>query len=243
MIRSSLRVTRTFGRTTQDSTGLWRFQRFAALPDLHGKQVLDLGCGFGDFARYARNAGAVSVTALDVSARMLNEAKRMTNDSGIAYVHCPLEDHAPEPNNFDLVVSSMTLHYIADYRSVVLRVFNALRPSGRFVFSVEHPICTANPIGWIFDEHGRAQYWPLDRYQEEGRRETKWFVDGVVKYHRTVMTYVNTLLSAGFALEYLDEPQPTTETLAERPDMQVHCRRPPILVLACSRLQSAKSLP
>jgi len=203
------------------------------LPDLYGKRVLDLGCGFGDLARYARRSGAASVMALDVSARMIEEARRLTNDSNITYVRGAIEDYVPAPDSFDLVVSSMALHYVLDYRTVAQRAFDALRPCGRFVFSVEHPICTANPVGWISDGLGSALYWPLDRYHEEGRRNTKWFVDGVIKYHRTVATYVNTLLATGFELECLDEPVPTPEASVGRPELQAHCRRPPILVLAC----------
>jgi SAM-dependent methyltransferase len=204
------------------------------LPDLHGKLVLDLGCGFGDFARYARDSGAASVMAVDVSASMLDEARRLTHDSGIAYLHCAIEDYVPEQNSFDLVVSSMALHYIADYRSVVLHTFSALRSGGRFIFSVEHPVCTANPVGWVPDERGQEKYWPLDRYQEEGERSTQWFVHGVLKYHRTIAAYVDTLLAAGFRLEYLDEPQPTTEAMETRPELQLHCRRPPVLLLVCT---------
>jgi ubiquinone/menaquinone biosynthesis C-methylase UbiE len=205
------------------------------LPDLYGKHVLDLGCGFGDFARYARDSKAASVTAVDVSAKMLDEARRLTDGSGISYIHCAIEKYDAGLNRFDLVVSSMALHYVADYRSVVLRVFRALRSGGRFAFSVEHPVCSANPVGWILNEHGQEQYWPLDRYQEEGKRKTRWFIDGVLKYHRTVTTYVGTLLAAGFQLEFLDEPQPIAEAIAKRPELQLHCRRPPVLMLVCFR--------
>jgi len=58
----------------------------------------------------------------------------------------------------------------------------------------------------------------------------------VVKYHRTVATYVNTLLSIGFQMEHLDEPMPSDEILALRPELQAHTRRPPILLLAASRI-------
>jgi 2-polyprenyl-3-methyl-5-hydroxy-6-metoxy-1,4-benzoquinol methylase len=203
------------------------------LPDLHDKQILDLGCGFGDFARYACENGAISVTAIDISSKMLTEAARLTSGFCITYLHCAIEDYMPEPDSFDLVVASMALHYVADYCSVVQSVFSTLRPGGRFVFSVEHPICTANPIGWILDEHGQEQYWPLDRYQDEGWRSTKWFVDGVRKFHRTVATYVNPLLEAGFVLNCLGEPCPTAIAISNRPELKIHYCRPPILLLAC----------
>lgn len=205
------------------------------LPDLADKAVLDLGCGFGDFARYARRVGAAAVTAVDISRSMLDEAIRQTHDSAITYQRVALEDYRPPKGAFDVVVSSLALHYISDVAPVVRRVYAALKPGGRFVFSVEHPVATANPLGWICNESGQQLYWPLDRYQEEGLRETVWFVDGVRKYHRTVATYANGLLAAGFRLEHLEEPGPTAEALVSRPALKVERRRPPFLILAAVR--------
>lgn len=175
------------------------------------------------------------MTALDVSGKMLEEARRLTKDPRIYYLQCAIEDYIPQPESFEVVVSSLALHYIADYRSVLRRLFDGLRPGGRFIFSVEHPVCTANPVGWIANERNPNQYWPIDRYQEEGPRQTKWFVDNVIKHHRTVASYVNSLLEAGFVLNRLDEPAPPIDTLISRPDLNLHRRRPPILILACSR--------
>ena len=206
------------------------------LPNLSGCRVLDLGCGFGDFARFARSAGAESVTALDVSQRMLAEATRLTNDSNIAYVQCSIEDFSPEPESFHLAVSSMALHYVRDYSEAVDRIFKALKPGGRFIFSVEHPVCTANPVGWLRDAEGVPLHWPLDRYQQEDERSTSWFVEGVTKFHRTIETYVNTLIGAGFQLYHLGEPKPLAEFLKKRPSLDEALRRPPILLLAATRL-------
>jgi ubiquinone/menaquinone biosynthesis C-methylase UbiE len=207
----------------------------AALPELTGTSVLDLGCGFGDFARYARSSGAICVMAIDVSTRMLDAAARLTTDPAIRYLHCSIEAYEPDAESFEIAVSSLVLHYVLDYPAIVRKVFAALKPGGRFIFTVEHPVCTANPIGWIRDEHGAKSCWPLDRYQAEGARETSWLIEGVTKYHRTVSTYVNTLIAAGFRLERLEEPVPVAEGLALRPSLQTELRRPPFLLLAARR--------
>jgi SAM-dependent methyltransferase len=204
------------------------------LPDLAGAAVLDLGCGFGDFARLARARGAAAVTGVDISERMLAEAALRTRDPAIVYVRSPIETYDPA-RTFDLVVSSLALHYVADYARVARRVFAALEPGGRFLFSVEHPMCTAHPAGWVKDGEGTALHWPVDRYGSEGPRATTWFVDGVVKHHRTVETYVGGLLAAGFALAHLGEPGPTPEALAARPALAKEMRRPPFLVLMAVR--------
>ncbi len=204
---------------------------------LDGMRVLDLGCGFGDFARAARARGAREVVGIDISTRMLDAARARTADPAISYVHGPIEGFA-EPGPFDLAVSSLALHYIADYPAVLRRVAGVLAPGGRFVFSVEHPMCTAlDTQDWHRAADGTPLHWPVDRYNEEGPRQTRWFVDGVVKYHRTVASYVGGLLDAGLALSAIAEPVADPAWLARRPELSQQGRRPPFLVLAATRPQ------
>jgi SAM-dependent methyltransferase len=206
------------------------------LPVLAGLRILDLGCGFGDFARKARAQGAASVMGIDVSAKMLAEARRRTEDPAIRYEQAAIEALAVEPGTFDLAISSLALHYVADYPAAARRVAAALAPGGRFVFSVEHPMCTAMGVyEWHRDAAGAELHWPVDRYREEGRRDTRWFVDGVVKYHRTVATYVNGLIDAGLVLARLEEPPPLPAAVAARPELDLQRRRPPFLLLAADK--------
>jgi 2-polyprenyl-3-methyl-5-hydroxy-6-metoxy-1,4-benzoquinol methylase len=74
---------------------------------LEGLRVLDLGCGFGDFARFARGLGARSVVGVDVSAKMLAGAAERTSDSTIEYRKVSIEEFQPAGGFFDLVVSSL----------------------------------------------------------------------------------------------------------------------------------------
>lgn len=207
------------------------------LPALAGLFVLDLGCGFGDFARHARAQGAAAVVGVDISQNMLDEARRLTTDAAIRYQRSAIETFRPDAGEqFDLVVSSLALHYIEDYAAAVQTVAQVLKPDGLFVFSVEHPVCSANPVGWVKDEADHKLHWPLDHYQNEGRRDTRWFVDGVIKYHRTLQIWINTLLENGFALERMLEPAPTPPALAARPELEHESRRPPFLLLRARRL-------
>jgi len=210
------------------------FQRL--LPSLHDKRVLDLGCGLGYFAREARARGAREVLGVDLSERMLQQARARTDDPGITYLRASLEEFEPAAASFDLVVSSLALHYIADYARVVGRVAVGLVPGGRFAFSVEHPVFTAHGTSdWHVAPDGTRLHWPLDRYRDEGERRTRWFVDGVVKYHRTVETYVNTLIDAGLVLVRMLEPEADPAALAEHPEWHDERRRPPFLLLAADR--------
>ncbi|WP_215905640.1 bifunctional 2-polyprenyl-6-hydroxyphenol methylase/3-demethylubiquinol 3-O-methyltransferase UbiG [Thalassospira sp. TSL5-1] len=207
-------------------------------PHLAGLEILDLGCGFGDFARYARQQQAASVTAIDVSRKMLDAARQMTNDPAILFAQGAIENLAAiESANrpFDLIISSLALHYVADYPAALVDISNRLKPGGRLVFSVEHPICTAlAEQQWHLDEAGDKQFWPVDNYRDEGPRQTHWFVDDVIKYHRTVETYVNGLLDAGLQIIRLLEPEPVKEATDAK--WHKHRRRPPFLILAAQKL-------
>jgi SAM-dependent methyltransferase len=209
------------------------FQRLLP-PSLTGRRILDLGCGLGYFAREARLRGAYSVLGIDISERMLADARARGDDAGISYVRGSLEAFDPRAESFDLVVSMLALHYIADYPGIVERVARCLVPGGRFAFSVEHPIFTASGTSdWYREPDGTPVHWPVDRYRDEGERRTTWFVDGVVKYHRTVETYVNGLLEAGFGLARIEEPEAESQALlAKRPALKEDRRRPPFLLIA-----------
>lgn len=205
------------------------------LPDMRGCRALDLGCGFGDFCRLARSRGAASVQGVDISQRMLQVARERTVGIGVDYVHAAIEDFEIPPACHDLVVSRLALHYVRDYAAIVRAVHDGLRPGGRFIMTVEHPLCTALGRGWHRNAHGEDDFWPIDEYGLEGERHRHWFVDDVLKYHRTVETYVNGLLDAGLTLTRLLEPQAPPALIATRPDLLSTTRRPPFLVLAASR--------
>src|ERR1700684_4362733 len=115
----------------------------AMLPELRGKDVLDLGCGFGWFCRSARANGAGRVLGVDVSEKMLARATAETRDPAITYVKADMEHLELAAASFDLAYSSLAFHYIEDFRRLALTIHRALNAGGYLVFSVEHPIYTA----------------------------------------------------------------------------------------------------
>jgi ubiquinone/menaquinone biosynthesis C-methylase UbiE len=205
------------------------------LPDLDGRSVLDLGCGFGWFCRWAREHGAVHVQGIDVSEKMLAQAAATTRDPAITYTRADMERLALPPAAFDLVYSSLALHYIANLDGLLAQVHRALVAGGHLVFSVEHPIYTApaDP-NWFVDPAGR-KVWPVDGYLDEGARTTDWLAAGVIKQHRTLATYLNRLLRSGFALTHVEEWGPTAAQIASQPALADERQRPPFLLVAARR--------
>jgi len=206
----------------------------ALLPDPRGLRVLDLGCGYGWFCRWASERGAARVLGIDVSARMLQRARRDWPADGIEYRRADLEDVDLPAASFDLVYSSLAFHYLTRLADLAARIHAALVPGGRLVFSVEHPIATAshNPT-WVQREP--EPIWPVDHYFDEGTRTTRWLVEGVLKQHRMLGTYFEMLRTAGFTVTHVIEWGPTPEQVAARPEWATERERPQFLLVAAVR--------
>jgi SAM-dependent methyltransferase len=202
------------------------------LPEMAGRRVVDLGCGFGWFCRWARTQGAASVVGIDLSQNMLSRAIASTDDSGVTYRRADLEQLALPPGEFDLAYTSLTLHYIRDLDRLMSTVRAALAPDGCFVGSVEHPLFTAPSSPEWVHQPGRRPTWPLDGYLREGPRVTDWLAPGVVKHHRTIDTYVSALLAHGFELTHLREWGPTDAQVQSHPEWDVERDRPPFMLFA-----------
>jgi len=228
-----------YGRLVRSLEGLdgapeWPALR-ALLPDVRGLDVLDLGCGYGWFCRWARQQGAAHVLGIDVSERMLARARATTQDPAITYVNADMEHLTLPAESRTLVYSALAFHYVERLGALVSEVHRALVPGGSLVFSVEHPIFMARTEpNWVVSAAGRKT-WPVDRYLEEGPRATEWLAAGVIKQHRTVATYINTLLRAGLILSHVEEWGPTDEQISARPSLAEDRQRPAFLLVAARR--------
>lgn len=226
-----------YSRMTRSVEGLkgageWHILK-TMLPGFKEKRVLDLGCGFGWHCRYAIEQGADYVLGIDISEKMLAEARRRNSSSRIEYKSMAIEDYDFPPEAYDVVISSLTFHYLESFDDICRKVGRSLKQGGAFVFSVEHPIFTAyGTQDWYYGEQGEKLHWPVDRYFTEGRRHATFLGDEVVKYHKTLTTYVNGLIRAGFRITGLIEPEPDAEMLESIPGMKDELRRPMMLLVS-----------
>jgi SAM-dependent methyltransferase len=205
------------------------------LPDVNGLRVVDLGCGYGWFCRWAREQGAKEVLGLDISEKMLDRARGATTDRAVAYRRADLEELSLPPASFDLVYSSLAFHYVEDAERLYRTIHAALAAGGRLVFSTEHPIFMASAHHrWMRKEDG-ARTWPVDRYSVEGLRVVRWFDADVVKYHRTMATTVNLLVGAGFCILRLEEFSPTAGQVDANPELAEEIDRPMFMMLAAQK--------
>ncbi len=207
------------------------------LPNLQVKKVLDLGCGFGEHCKKFVNLGAEKVVGIDISSKMLEVAKQNNCDAKITYLNSPIEDISLLNETFDVVVSSLALHYVENFSNVANSVYSLLNKGGVFIFSQEHPLVTSHSGGnrWTRNENGEKLHLNLSNYGIEGERTTTWFVDNVKVYHRTFSNIVNTLIEAGFSLERMIEPFPTADLLEKYPKYSDLFHKPDFLLIKAKK--------
>ena len=214
--------------------GEWETLR-ALLPDFTGKRVLDLGCGYGWHCAWAADHGAASVLGTDASRRMLEAAREKNPRGCVEYRLLPIEQADFPPESFDIVLSSLALHYIEDLFGVYRKVFRWLAAGGAFVFTAEHPVFTAQgPQDWHYGPDGGIQHFPVDGYFCEGKRQAVFLGEPVTKYHHTLTTYLDGLLEAGFTLDHVREPQPP-QSMMGLPGMKDELRRPMMLIVSAHK--------
>ena len=211
---------------------------FTLLPSLKNKIVLDIGCGIGDFAAYCINQGAKQVTGIDSSLNMITNAKKRHVHEGLLFEQVAFEDMRVLNGTIDFISSSLAFHYIADFQLLIKKISTALCEGGILLFSLEHPIVTANmgKESWITNEEGNLLHFAVDNYQDEGLRTQNWLVDHVIMYHRTMSTILNTLIENGLQIEKIIEPIPTEEALRNLPSLKKEFRRPSFLIIRAKKV-------
>lgn len=166
--------------------------------DLRNKRVLDAGCAAGWYTEQLVNLGA-EVTAMDISPKMVEATKRRIGES--AKVLClDLEEKLPfEDEAFDVIVSSLVLHYIEDWNKPFNEFHRVLKPNGILLLSVHHPFMD-------FKLSVNGDYFSNELIIDQWKREGK-FIE-VPFYRRSLQEILNDTL-AYFSIEKIIEPQPT----------------------------------
>ncbi|KAN0034871.1 hypothetical protein ACTFIV_001407 [Dictyostelium citrinum] len=202
------------------------------LPPINNEtKIVDLGCGYGWFCREAIKMGSKSVLGIDISKKMINKAEELdtTLDLGdqssfsklIKYEIQDLEKLTTLENQFDLAYSVFVFHYLLDLEGFLRKVYSSLKKGGTLLFTVEHPIysCSKYTNYWIdYQNDPEKKIWPVSQYSYEGERVTNWLAEGVKRQHRSIGTYVNTLINVGFTISHLNEWSPTDQQIKENPN-------------------------
>jgi SAM-dependent methyltransferase len=179
------------------------------------------------------NAGAAHYRGIDGSTRMVEAARRALAGTKGEAVLCDIEDLAEPAESFDLVISRMALHYVADLGPVLRACRACLVPGGRLVLTVVHPVITSSDARESSTEP--RQSWVVDDYFDSGPRDQQWLGTRTVWHHRTIEDYISELRDAGFALVNLRECAPHRERFDDDAEFERRRRIPLVLLLAGAR--------
>jgi SAM-dependent methyltransferase len=199
--------------------------------DPRGLRVVDLGCGDAAIGRTLLAAGCARYLGLDASAQMVAAAQETLQGTAGEVVREDIAAFAASPGAFDLVISRLALHYLADLDGVLTAARACLSPGGRIVFSTVHPVMTSNDPRE--DPEALMTDWVVDGYFDAGPRDRRWLGDTVRWHHRTVEDHVTALRRAGFTLTALRECPPQLDRFGgDRAEYARRCRIPRFLLLA-----------
>lgn len=193
------------------------------LPEVQGYKVLDAGCGTGILSQELLQKGA-NVTGMDVSENMLKIAAS-TLGSNVKLFHADLAEPLDflENESFDIVVASLSIHYVKDWAPVFEEFYRVLRPEGQLVFSTVHPFDN-------FEGALSGVYFETELIDEIWHRSGNAY--RVRYYRRSFSQILAPVLSAGFIINKVIEPLPIPE--AEQLDpgyYQTLCENPQILLV------------
>ena len=208
------------------------------LPEVKGKRILDIGCGYGANSLSFAQMGAEYVLGIDISKKMLDMAKSQYCHAHVEYRCLDMSQISEISCKFDFIYSSLAFHYAENFSKLIHDCYGLLRNGGYLLFSQEHPIVTAayDSEGYFHrGTNGEYLSYTFSHYGESGKRTGTWFVEGVESYHRTMGEIVTALGREGFILEELVEPLPAQEALQVKPDLIKEFVRPTFLIIRAKK--------
>jgi SAM-dependent methyltransferase len=206
---------------------------FRFIGDLHGKAVLDAGCGEGYNTRLLARSGA-HVVGVDISQKMIELAQQEEQKEllGVRYEMASFSDLSCfEDAFFDVVVSFMALMDSPNFEGAAQEIFRVLRSEGELIFSITHPCFNTKGHEWIHDKQGNCIKLAVSDYFDDRPRVEHWrFSKGVApkdvmpfavpRFAKTFSEYFNALIRVGFVLKAIEEPRPSEEACKQYPWLQ-----------------------
>ncbi len=202
----------------------------SAIGTVAGKRVLDLGCASGELMVALLERDANEVIGLDASRNLLTYAAAQTArfDSRAKTIHANLNGPLPSLGCFDLIVASLVLHYLPDWRPLLSALKAILHPGGRLVFSTHHPEMTAHRVPNYFDICLIEDVWRID-----GEPTTVHY------YHRPLEAILGPVLNAGFTLTAVTEPHlPMDSVPSDNPDDMRLATTPVFLIVSAMHVDA-----
>ncbi|MDP8953610.1 MAG: class I SAM-dependent methyltransferase [Actinomycetota bacterium] len=198
--------------------------------------VVDVGTGEGQVARLAAAGGADLVVGVDPTHAQLSLASH--RGGGPAYVRAGAGALPLASGTFDAAVACLVFEHIVDVDAALAEVARVLRPGGRFLFFLNHPLLQAPGSGWI-DDHvldPPEQYWRIGAYLVEDHSVEEVEKDVFIAFvHRPLSRYVNAMAAVGLVIRRVEEPVPPAGFLARAQEYTEAATIPRLLFLLAER--------
>ncbi|CAN5867626.1 class I SAM-dependent methyltransferase [soil metagenome] len=195
--------------------------------------VLDVGTGEGQVARLAATeAGARRVVGIDPTWAQVTEARRRAG--GPAYARSGAAALPFASASFDALVACLVFEHIEAVDAAIAEVARVLRPTGRFLFFLNHPLLQTPNSGWIDDQvlDPPEQYWRIGDYlTEDATLEEVEHGVFIPFIHRPLSRYVNALAANGLLVTRMEEPAPPPGFLARAAEYRAAATIPRLLLL------------
>jgi SAM-dependent methyltransferase len=199
-------------------------------------RVLEVGTGEGQIARAIVAAHGADVVGVDPTVNQIDEAKR--RGGGPEYHRSGAESLPFEDASFDAVVCCLVFEHIDAVDAALAEVARVLRPGGRFVFCLNHPLLQTPGSGWIDDQilDPPEQYWRIGPYLTEQSTVEEVEKGVFIRFvHRPLSRYVNAMADVGLALERMIEPAPPAGFISRAPEYTEVATIPRLLTLIARR--------
>lgn len=199
------------------------------------RHVLDVGCGEGQVGRLAAGlAGVELVAGVDPTWAQVGEASR--RGGSVLYGRAAADGLPFAAGAFDAVVACLVFEHIVEVDAALSEVARVLRPGGRFLFLLNHPLLQTPGSGWIDDTILGEQYWRIGPYLVEDDSLEEVEKDVWIPFiHRPLSRYVNAMSGCGLLIKRMDEPAPPPGFLARASEYRDAATIPRLLALRAEK--------
>jgi ubiquinone/menaquinone biosynthesis C-methylase UbiE len=187
--------------------------------DFDGENVLDVGCGSGFYSEYALNKNA-NVTGVDASQKMLDYIRGKNNSANLKLIRADIGQGLPyiETASQDYIICSLVLQYIENWKGIISEFYRVLKKDGKVYISTHHPFAD-------FLHLKKESYF--DKYLVEDVWGQKRRPFRVHYYTRSLTDVLRPILSSGFVIKLINEPQPTLKCEKLAPETYKELKKRP----------------
>lgn len=224
---------------------------YKKLPNLRNKSVLCIGCGTGEECERLKSLGAERVVGIDISKGLIDWAKKSYPRLEFRVMDMEKMDFPPE--SFDLIYSSLTLHYVKDWKKTLRGIHKILKKNGAFLFSTHHPVRwgaevkkskVKNSYLMGYEKYRTGRSKVFGDYFKTRKIDDVWFNEFKVSYyHRSLSAIIDDVLKSGFVISDFIEPKPLKSVRKEKQNFyDIHTKIPLFMIFELKKQNLKKGL-